>query len=87
VLEVGRRPGGGSDRDRIERAVPNCQREQRQSARPDLETAIRDVPVRHSVTEEMCERAQRDGPAARPGDGARHSARRDVERDDHRRGA
>ena len=87
MLEVGRRPGSGSDRDRIERAVPNGQREQRQNARPDLEAAVRDVPVRHPVAEEMCERAQRHGPAARPGDRARNSARCDVERDDHGRGA
>ena len=83
VFEVGCGSGTASQRGRIER--PAAQREQGEGeqAAPDLEAAIGDVLVRHTVTGEVqgwpeCEGSQ-PGAAQRP----QRSTRCDMQRDDH----
>jgi hypothetical protein len=55
VLEIGGGSGRSADRRGIERPAPKCERRKRSDAGPQLEAAVRDVLMRHSISSDVRE--------------------------------
>lgn len=82
MLEIGDGGGERSGDGRIERAADG--REQQDAGDPgaDLELAVGDVVVRHTVAREMEEGAEHERTSAGADERATGGTRRDVQRDD-----
>ncbi len=64
VLEVGRRGGSASEHGRVERTASRSEQAEGEEAAADLETAVGDVLVWHTIAGDMERRAQEEGERA-----------------------
>lgn len=85
VLEIGHRRSGGAEHGRIEESASRGQHRERHEAAAELEAAVGDVLVRHSVAGDVERRTQQERERTRPHESSGGAAQRDVEGDDHDR--